>query len=72
MTRLLTEAFEKASKLPPEEQDQIARWLLEELADDLKWTAAFEGSEDALSELADQALEERRTGRTEPLDPDAL
>jgi hypothetical protein len=72
MTKLLTEAFEKASKLPPEEQDQVARWLLEELEDELKWSAEFEGSQDALSKLADQALEERRAGQTEPLDPDAL
>lgn len=59
MTKLLTEAFEKASKLPPQEQDQLARWLLEELEDELKWSAAFAGSQDALSKLADEALEER-------------
>jgi hypothetical protein len=72
MTKLLTEAFEKASKLTPEEQDQVARWLLEELEDELKWSAAFAGSQDALSKLADEALKERSAGRTVPLDPDAL
>ena len=72
MTKLLTEAFEKVSKLPPEEQDQVARWLLEELEDELKWSAAFTGSQDALSKLADKALQERRAGDTELLDPDAL
>jgi hypothetical protein len=72
MTKLLTEAFEKASKLSPEEQDQVARWLLEELEDELKWSAAFEDSQDALSKMADHALEERRAGQTKPLDPDDL
>jgi hypothetical protein len=72
MTKLLTEAFEKASKLPPEEQDQVARWLLEELEDELKWSAAFAGSQEVLSKLADEALKERRDGHAEPLDPDAL
>lgn len=32
MTKLLKRAFEEASKLPQEEQDALARILLEELA----------------------------------------
>ena len=72
MTKLLTEAFEKASRLSPDEQDQVARWLLEELEEELKWSAAFAASQDALSKLADAALEEHRRGRTKFLDPDAL
>jgi hypothetical protein len=72
MTRLLAKAFEKASHLPPDEQDELARWLLEELEDEARWDAAFAASQDALSKLADEALEDRRQGRTEPLDPDAL
>ena len=72
MTKLLTEAFEKAARLAPEEQDQVARWLLEELEDELKWSAAFAASQDGLSKLADAALQEHRQGRTLPLDPDAL
>ena len=72
MTKLLAEAFEKASRLAPEEQDQVARWLLEELEEELKWSAVFAASQGALSKLADAALEEHRQGRTKPLDPDAL
>ncbi len=40
MSKLLTEAFEKASQLPPEDQDELARWLLEELDDEARWVVA--------------------------------
>ncbi len=72
MTELLTKAFEKAAHLPPEEQDELARWLLEELEDEARWDEAFAASQDALSKLADEALEDHRQGRTKPLDPDGL
>lgn len=72
MTELLTKAFEKASHLPPEEQDGLAHWLMEELEDDACWAESFAKSPDALSKLADQALEDLRQGRTEPLDPETL
>lgn len=71
MTRLLEKAFGKASKLPPKEQDALAATLLAELASEEKWAHAFEanGASDALSKLADEALNEHRSGNTEPLDP---
>ena len=31
MTQLLKTAFDEASRLPEEEQDSLAQWLLEEL-----------------------------------------
>ena len=46
MTKLLTQAFEKASHLSPEEQDELARWLLEELADEQRWAKTFAESQD--------------------------
>jgi hypothetical protein len=72
MTELLEKAFEEASKLPQPEQDALAAWLLEEIAADRRWDEAFAGSADALARLADEALAERRAGRTQALDPDVL
>jgi hypothetical protein len=72
MTSLLKEAFDKASELPPEEQDTFARFLMAELESEARWADAFAHSQDALATLADEALEEFRAGKTEILDPDNL
>jgi hypothetical protein len=72
MTEALKKAFEAASRLPDPEQDELAAAILEELDADERWEAAFARSQDALERLGDEALEEHRAGRTEPLDPDAL
>lgn len=72
MTRLLEKAFEEASKLPADEQDALARTLLEELESEERWGGMFEDADDLLSELADEAVSEHRQGKTEPLDPDRL
>jgi hypothetical protein len=72
MTKALKKAFEAASRLPDADQDELAAAILEELEADERWEAAFARSQDALERLADEALDEYRAGRTEPLDPDAL
>ena len=72
MTKALKKAFEAASCLPDADQDELAAAILEELDADERWDAAFARSQDALERLANEALEEHRAGRTEPLDPDAL
>jgi hypothetical protein len=72
MTKALKKAFEAASRLPDADQDELAAAILEELEADERWEAAFARSQDALERLANEALEEYRAGRTEPLDPDAL
>jgi hypothetical protein len=72
VTQLLKKAFDQASQLPPEEQDALAGWLLEEIASEARWEKAFGGSADRLKALADEALQEAREGRTEELDPDRL
>ena len=72
MTKLLQKAFDEASKLPEGEQEALGRILLEELAFEGRWEELFAGSPDLLADLADQALAERRAGRTEKLDPDKL
>lgn len=72
MTRELEKAFEEATKLSEEEQDSVAAWLLEELASERRWTAAFQGSQNELQSLADEALAEYREGNTRSLDPNKL
>ena len=72
MTPLLERAFAEAAKLPAEQQDDVAAWLLDELASEARWDSAFAGSPDALAELADEALAEHKAGKTQLLEPDAL
>lgn len=70
MTQLLQKAFESAAKLPQEEQDKFASFLLAELEAERQWAELFSRSEseDLLERLADEALTAHRTGRTQPLD----
>ena len=64
MTKLLQQAFERASELPQEEQDKFARFLLAELESERQWAELFARpeSEDLLERLADEALTERIDG----------
>ncbi len=72
MTKTLEKAFAEAARLPEQEQNVFANWILEELASEERWQKAFADSADALARLADEALEEYRKGNTRPLDPDQL
>ncbi len=72
MTKLLQKAFEEASKLPEQDQNAVASWLLAEMESELRWSEAFSSSPDLLAELAGEALSEHRAGLTQDLDPDRL
>ena len=72
MTRTLDAAIAKLATLPPEEQDRVGRWLLDELRDEEHWTRQFGASQDVLSELATEARADRAAGRTTDLDPGKL
>ena len=72
MTELLQQAFDKASELSQAEQDNLAQWLLEELASESRWENLFGSAPDKLSQLADEAIAENRRGETLPLDPENL
>ncbi len=72
MTDLLEKAFSEASKLSSQEQDQLAEWILQELASEQQWESKFSKSGDTLARLANEALAEHRAGRTHVLDPDQL
>jgi hypothetical protein len=72
MTRALDAALAKLAALPADEQDRIARWLLDELQDDEVWTRRFASSQDGLSKLAAEARADRAAGKATELDPDNL
>jgi hypothetical protein len=72
MTELLQEAFEKVAKLPLEEQNAIAQWILAELASERKWDEDFASSVDLLDRLASEAIEDYAQGRTTPIKPSKL
>ncbi|MFN2375225.1 MAG: hypothetical protein ABR538_01725 [Candidatus Binatia bacterium] len=72
MTTALQKAFEIASKLPIQQQDELAEAILEELRAEEAFDAAIAGSLPTLERLAEEALREHRAGLSKPLDPDAL
>lgn len=63
MTQLLQQALERVRKLPESEQDAIATLILDELADEERWEAAFARSQDRLAELSAKVREDVRDGR---------
>ncbi|MGD1001650.1 MAG: hypothetical protein ABSA67_13235 [Candidatus Brocadiia bacterium] len=69
MTKMLERAFKKAASLPKPDQDALAEWLLQELESETRWQDLFTKSQDGLSRLAAEALEEHRLGKTKRLDP---
>lgn len=72
MTDLLKKAFDAASRLPEDEQDAVAEWLLAELASEEGWEGRFAKTQGALSTLAREALDEHERDETEDLGPERL
>jgi hypothetical protein len=72
MTKLLEKAIEQLSRLPDDQQDSMARWILEELQDEQRWDTAFSNSLPQLEQLAQKALADHQSGRTRELNPDEL
>jgi len=72
MTELLEKAFAEAARLPAGDRDELAAWILEELASEQRWQNAFAATPDLLRELAEEARREHRAGRTKPLNPDRI
>jgi hypothetical protein len=72
MTKMLEKAFKQASSLPAPDQDALAEWLLKELESETRWQELFAKSQDGLSRLAAEALDEHRRGKTKQLDPGKL
>lgn len=72
MTKALHRAFEAASSLPDEAQDELAAAILEELELEEAFDRRLAETVPALERLAEEALAEHRAGLTVPLDPDSL
>lgn len=67
MTKSLEKAVTQTERLPVEEQNPIAEWLLAELEDETQWETQFAGSIDILEHLTKVALSESNAGRTKSL-----
>lgn len=72
MTQTLNAAIAKLSDLPPDEQDRVGKWLLDELQDEEAWSRQFASSSNALNKLAQEARNERTKGVARKLDPEML
>ncbi|MCA9185888.1 MAG: hypothetical protein R3E01_15735 [Pirellulaceae bacterium] len=70
MTDALKQAFDAASSLPTPDQDALARWIMDELASEKKWSDLFGRSEGALASLAKEALAEHAKGECRDLTED--
>jgi aspartate/glutamate racemase len=72
MTKLLERALAQVYELPDTEQDAIATLILDELADEEKWQAAFARSQDVLAQLAQKARTDIKAGRAKKMGFDEL
>ncbi len=72
MTQLLEKAFEKATALPPELQDEFGALFIAEMESELRWQKSFDQSQDVLAQLGQEALEEYRAGKTKAMGWDEL
>ena len=68
ITEPLAKAIAEAAKLPAEDQNFLAFRIMEEIAEEKKWTDSFAGSQDMLKKMADEALAEMDCGETRPLE----
>lgn len=64
MTYNLQSAINQLKILPEKVQDQIAQYILDEIA----WQSSFDQNPQKLSHLAAEALGEYKAGKTKPMD----
>ncbi len=72
MTSTLDTAIAKLAALPPQEQERVGRWILEQLRDEEAWAERFGASQNVLGRLAEEARADRTAGRVSEFDPDKL
>jgi len=72
MTKLLDSAFNEVSRLSETEQNIFARFILDEIHLEKKWDNSFSKSEDLLSSMADDALNDYSENNTEILNIEKL
>ena len=69
MTQLLKKAFDEAQKLSEHLQDELAQQLLADIENELKWRETLTNPDanfDVLEQMAQDALNEDKKGKTEP------
>jgi hypothetical protein len=72
MSKLLQAAFAKAASLSEEEQDMLATFILDELADDDEFDRKIAASAHLLADAARAAIAENQAGLAEELDPNRM
>lgn len=72
MTRLLEQLLDRASKLTPEQQDELATRWLEEMDDDARWDTRFASTQAELSRLAEDVRARIRAGKVQSTGIDEL
>jgi len=65
MTKALERAFREASKLSDNEQDALAEAILTEVLGEDEWERSFSASAGVLEDLAHEAIEDHRAGKTQ-------
>jgi len=72
MTASLQEAFEKASNLPEDVQELLARELIEEIEWESHWDETLANSQPLLGQLTLKAMREYKEGKMEEKGFEAL
>ena len=67
-TKLVNTAFNEIKTLPEIEQNIFAQNIIDEIRSEKKWDESFANSEDFLSSMANEALDEFNLKNTQELD----
>lgn len=70
MVRSLQDAFNHIQGLPPQQQEEFAAFILEELKAEERWQSALSRGSDRLAAMAEEALGDYRRGETKPFESD--
>jgi hypothetical protein len=68
----MEQAIERLRAVPESQQEQLARFLLNELEEDSRWESSTAAHADALRGRVNEVLAVDARGDCEPLNPDTL
>ena len=60
----MTKLFERISELPPDMQEEIAKQLIEDIDQEIKWQSSLENPDTVLDKLGEKALRDSEEGKT--------
>ena len=72
MTILLAGLIKKIDAFPEEIPDEIAKQILEDIENELRWQETLAQPQGKLEQLAEKALEDPKAGRTKKMGFDEL